>query len=95
MATFLASVTFYLCKTPSALIRLTEEIRTSFASFDEITATRALQLSYLQAVIAEGLRIFPPGSQGFPRTCPGANIDGIWIPQGVSRNSIKDQCDRY
>ncbi len=35
-------------------------------------------------MIHEGLRIFPPGSQGFPRTSPGLSIDDYWIPEGVS-----------
>jgi cytochrome P450 len=43
-----------------------------------------MQLPYLQAVISEGLRVYQPGSQGFPRLSPGAMIDGHWVPKGVS-----------
>ncbi|KAG8162636.1 hypothetical protein KVR01_007114 [Diaporthe batatas] len=83
VATFLAAVTYLLLKNPSTYSRLQKEIRDRYKNADEITAMSAQQLPYLQAVISEGLRIYPPGSQGFPRTCPGATIDGHWVPQGV------------
>ena len=84
MATFLAGMTFFLLKNKSAYRKLRDEIRGRYQALDEITAMSAQQLPYLQAVIAEGLRIFPPGSQGFPRLSPGASIDGYWVPKGVS-----------
>ncbi|KAK3946263.1 putative cytochrome P450 [Diplogelasinospora grovesii] len=81
--TFLSSVNFYLLKNPGAYRRLTREIRERFARYEDINSTAAQQLPYLQAVINEGLRIYPPGSQGFPRVSPGATIDGHYIPRGV------------
>ena len=63
--------------------KLTTEIREAYASYDEINATKAMQLPYLQAVINEALRIHPPGSQGFPRVSPGTEIGGFWVPKGV------------
>ncbi|KAI0396358.1 cytochrome P450 [Xylariaceae sp. FL0594] len=83
VATFLASATYYLLNTPSALSRLQREIRTAFASYEEINATRAQQLPYLQAVVAEGLRMHPPGSRGFPRVSPGVQIAGHYVPPGA------------
>lgn len=83
VATFLAATTFYLLKSPDSYLRAREEVRKRFANYDCINATFAQQLPYLQAVISEGLRIYPPGSQGFPRISPGVMIDGHWIPQGV------------
>ncbi|KAI0550320.1 putative cytochrome P450 [Xylaria curta] len=83
IATFLASVTYYLLNTPAVLTQLQTEIRTAFESYDEINATRAQQLPYLQAVIAEGLRMHPPGSRGFPRVSPGTQISGFYVPAGV------------
>ncbi|KAF5027086.1 hypothetical protein F66182_798 [Fusarium sp. NRRL 66182] len=83
VATFLAGMTYFLIKTPRAYQKLRDEIRGRYKSRDEITALSASQLPYLQAVISEGLRIYPPGSQGFPRTCPGAKIDGNWVPKGT------------
>ena len=84
VSTFLAATTYYLCKTPIAYQKLQNEIRGRYQSYQDIDAASALQLPYLQAVIQEGLRIFPPGSQGFPRTSPGVMIDNHWIPAGVS-----------
>lgn len=84
MATFLAAITFYLLKELKAYNKLREEIRSQFRSYDDICAVSAQQLPYLQAVIKEGLRIYPPGSQGFPRISPGVSVDGYWVPEGVS-----------
>jgi cytochrome P450 len=84
IATFFAGVTYFLLKNPKAYQKLRDEIRTNFKSLDSITATFAMQLPYLQAVISEGLRVYQPGSQGFPRLSPGAIIDGHWVPKGVS-----------
>jgi cytochrome P450 len=43
------------------------------------------QLPYLDAVIKEGLRCFPPIPMSFPRYVPtgGRSIDGVWIPEGT------------
>ena len=83
VAAFLAAVTFYLCKSPSAMRKLHREIRSHFDKYGDIVSSRALQLPYLQAVISEGLRIYPPSPQGLPRTSPGAVVDGVWVPPGV------------
>ena len=82
-ATFLASVTAFLLQMPHTYQKLRNEIRGAFKAYKEIDATRALKLPYLQAVISEGLRIHPPGSQGFPRLSSGALVDGHWIPKGA------------
>ena len=83
VATFLAATTFYLVRDSIAYSRGQNEIRSRFATYESIEATAAQQLPFLQAVINEGLRIYPPGSQGFPRLSPGASIDGHWVPPGV------------
>lgn len=84
VATFLAAVTYYLCKSPVSLKKLQQEIRDRYQSYDQIDAISAQHLPYVHAIISEGLRIYPPGAQGFPRTSPGAMVDGYWIPKGVS-----------
>lgn len=83
IATFFAAVTYYLLTTPEAYGKLRMEIRARYKSYDEIDSTTAQQLPYLQAVISEGLRMYPPGAQGFPRVCPGAMIDGQYVPAGA------------
>ncbi|KAI0179440.1 cytochrome P450 [Hypoxylon sp. FL1284] len=83
VATFLSAVTYHLVNNPSTLQKLATAIRDEFATYDSITSRQAQQIPYLQAVISEGLRIYPPGSQGFPRISPGATIDGHWVPKGA------------
>lgn len=83
VATFLATITFYLLKEQQAYDKLRDEIRSHFRSYEDICAVAAQQLPYLQAVIKEALRIHPPGSQGFPRVSPGVLVDGHWVPAGV------------
>lgn len=83
VATFLAATIYYLLKTPDVYTAMRKEVRDRFSTYESINATSAQQLPYLQAVISEGLRIYPPGSQGFPRLSPGFAIDGEWIPRGV------------
>ncbi|CAI7653290.1 unnamed protein product [Penicillium pancosmium] len=83
VATFLAAATFYLLRGSVAYERLKDEIRGKFKTYKEIDHVSAQALPYLQAVISEGLRIYPPGSQGFPRVSPGASIDGVWVPAGT------------
>ncbi|KAF9776196.1 hypothetical protein IL306_005670 [Fusarium sp. DS 682] len=85
VATFLAGTTYYLLKYRENGVwdKLCQKVRDHFKTYEEINAASAQQLPYLQAVISEGLRIYPPGSQGFPRISPGTDIDGHWVPQGT------------
>lgn len=85
VSTFLGAVTYYLTTHPDCCRKLKEEIRTRYGRYDEINATTAQQLPYLQAVINEGLRIYPPGPQGFPRVSPGTVIADHWVPKGVRK----------
>lgn len=43
------------------------------------------QLPYLDAVVNEGLRVFPAIPMSLPRVVPlgGRNIDDVWVPQGT------------
>ena len=83
VSTFLAGTTFFLLKHPPTLQMLVDEIRGRFNSYEEIDAQIAQRLPCLQAVINEGLRMYPPGSQGFPRVSAGFELHGIFIPAGV------------
>ncbi|KAK1485013.1 BCL4p [Colletotrichum cuscutae] len=73
----------HLLRNPACLLKLQAEITAEFSSFEEINATAARQLPYLQAVISEGLRLYAPGSQGFPRLSPGMNVGDIYVPAGA------------
>ncbi|ETS87895.1 hypothetical protein PFICI_01723 [Pestalotiopsis fici W106-1] len=82
-ATFLGAVTYFLLKSPETLAKLQHEVRTEFSTYDQINGDTATSLPYLEAVIEEGLRLFPPAAIGLPRECPGAHIDGHWVPEGA------------
>ncbi|KAK7748731.1 hypothetical protein SLS53_000754 [Cytospora paraplurivora] len=82
-ATALSGLTWYLLKNPTCLSKLAEEVHSSFTSLDEITGDTTASLPYLHGCIEEGLRLFPPVAFGLPRDCPGATIDGTYVPEGV------------
>ncbi|KAG8163263.1 hypothetical protein KVR01_006560 [Diaporthe batatas] len=81
-ATSLAGTTWYLLQNQDCLRKLTDEIRGTFKSMDEITGDATARCEYLHGVIEEGLRLFPPVAHGLPRVCPGAMIDGQYVPAG-------------
>ena len=87
-ATLLSGLTYHLLRNPSKLEQLTNEIRGAFVSEDLITIERLQRLNYLHACIEEGLRMYPPISNGLPRIVPppGAEIGGVDVPaQVISR----------
>ncbi|KAK1991926.1 cytochrome P450 [Colletotrichum falcatum] len=83
LTNILTSALFYLCKTPRALDRLTEEIREAFISYSDIRAERLQTTRYLNAAINEAMRIHTNAAFGLPRYSPGAIVDGEYIPKGV------------
>ncbi|KAH8201463.1 hypothetical protein TruAng_004387 [Truncatella angustata] len=82
-ATLLAGATYFLLRNPATLSRLQMELRDTFKDYDKITGDSTAMLPYLNAVIEESLRLFPPSSLGLPRICPGTAIDGRYIPAGT------------
>lgn len=56
-ATQLSGTTFYLLKNPDAYNKVVSEIRSEFASEDEITLTRVNELKFMRAVFDEGFRM--------------------------------------
>jgi len=83
--TLLSAVTYFLCKYPEVLHKLTDEIRSSFKNEDEITIFSVNSLKYELAVLEEALRNFPPAPNGGPRIVPpeGVIINGTWVPGGT------------
>ncbi|KPM43740.1 Isotrichodermin C-15 hydroxylase [Neonectria ditissima] len=84
-ATVLSAVTFYLCTHPDVLAKLADEVRSSFASEDEIDFSSVNGLKYLLAVLDETMRMFPPVGSSIPRKCQpnGDTINGQFIPGGT------------
>ncbi|CAK1358781.1 unnamed protein product [Cercospora beticola] len=84
-ATILSGITYYLLTNPSKMSRLIEETRSKIRNEDEIGIERLQGLPYLNAVIEEGLRMYPSISYCLARkTPPGAPtfIDGREVPAG-------------
>ncbi|KAL8677773.1 MAG: hypothetical protein Q9186_005832 [Xanthomendoza sp. 1 TL-2023] len=88
-STFLGGATYNLLQNPECLRRLQSEVRAAFQTADEITL-RAVStpglLLYLDAVIQESLRCFPPLPTALHRVVghAGAIIDGNYIPKDIS-----------
>ncbi len=84
-STALAAVLFGLLKSPAALRKVTEEIRSSFDAEGDITVASTTGLHYLVAVIYEGMRLGPPSAITPPRVIPrgGEEICGRLVPGGV------------
>ncbi|KAF2169989.1 hypothetical protein M409DRAFT_64381 [Zasmidium cellare ATCC 36951] len=84
-ATLLSGAIFFLTTHPSHLTRLTNLIRTTFASHTSITSLSLTpnKLPYLHAILQETLRMYPPGANQFTRRTPpdGAVIDGHFVPR--------------
>lgn len=84
--TFLSGTTWFLLKNPTTYKKLVDEIRSSFNSEEDITIANLSHLKYLNAVIQEGLRVYPPVPSSMPRSIPdgGAMVCGRWLPGGTS-----------
>ncbi|KAI9685123.1 MAG: hypothetical protein M1822_004710 [Bathelium mastoideum] len=85
-ATALSCITYYLLRDPKITQSLQREIRTAFKSYDDISASSTASLKYLNAVVNEGMRIYPPLPFALPRVVPqgGEMVDGQFIPPGAS-----------
>lgn len=86
-ATVLSGVVFKLLLNPDVHSRLIAEIRSTFATSDDINiaSTTIGSLPYLDAVLQEGLRIYHPAPLFAGRIAPsgGDTIAGIYLPAGT------------
>ncbi|OIW22978.1 putative cytochrome P450 monooxygenase [Coniochaeta ligniaria NRRL 30616] len=85
-ATLLTGVTYLLLSNPDTFRKLTDEVRSSFKSDDEITLLSVGSLTYMFACLNEALRVYPPVAGGMPRSTPNgeATIDGYVVPKDTS-----------
>lgn len=85
-ATLLSGVTYLLLSNPETLRKVTDEVRSSFSSDDEITLLSVGGLTYMLACLNEALRVYPPVAGGMPRSTPNgeATVDGHVVPKDVS-----------
>jgi cytochrome P450 len=82
-ATALSGIVYYLSKNPDCMVQLQKEVAGAFTSYDNIKGNSAAKLPYLNAVIEEGLRLYPPVAFGLPRVSPGAIVSGHYVPTGT------------
>lgn len=95
-ADLLSGLAYLLLTHPDKMRQLTSEVRAAFTNDTEMTLERLQALTYLNACIDEGLRMFPPVPGGLSRvTQPGRPtlIDGHMVPEGVC-SSIDQQYRR-
>ncbi|KAI1289085.1 cytochrome P450 [Xylaria venustula] len=85
-ATAMSTVTFYLLKNPKIMMKLQNEIRSTFNSASAINNATTTPLRYLDAVCREAMRMYPPLPFALPRLVPkgGDTIDSQWIPGGTA-----------
>lgn len=82
-STAMTGLMVYLMTKSDVFTKLAYEVRTSFQSYEDITGANAAKLPYLNGVIQEGLRLFPPVPEGMSRVSPGAEVDGVFVPAGA------------
>ncbi|PLN79965.1 cytochrome P450 monooxygenase [Aspergillus taichungensis] len=85
-ATALSGVTFFLLNNPDKLERVVNEVRSAFASPEDISFVNINQLPYLLACLNEALRMYPPIPDAFPRNTT-SNVE-ILLDQPVPPNTI-------
>lgn len=86
VATVLTGTIFYLMQHPEIKRKLTDEVRTTFRTEDEINAQSVARLPYMLACLDETNRIYPTILTGQAVIVPpeGDVVGKDWIPGGVS-----------
>ncbi len=79
---------YLLCKHPSTQQRLREELRTQLPAITdpstEISSTDIDRLPYLNAVLQETMRLFPPVPLTMRETAIDTTVQGSFIPRGTT-----------
>ena len=86
-ATVLSGATYLLATHKEIFGKLAEEVRTRFNHEDEIDLLTVQRLDYMNAVIRESMRVYPPVPTALPRMSPPEGYtlrDGRYIPPNVS-----------
>lgn len=83
----LSAAFFYLAKRPDIQAKLTQEILSTFSSYDEIkSGSKLLSCKYLTAFLQEAMRMTPPVSAEPSREVlpGGTTVSGHYIPEGLN-----------
>ena len=94
-ATTLCAISFYLCKNQDASQKVRQEIDTVIHREEEICYEMTRNLPYLNAVIKEALRLYPPTPVGLPRRVvskDGTFVGDFFVPKDVSTTFSRSQC---
>ncbi|KAJ5153956.1 uncharacterized protein N7500_009395 [Penicillium coprophilum] len=85
-ATLLSGCLFYLCSTPHVMSQLVAEIRSTFKKESDMTFRSVENLKYMNAVIEESLRMYPPFVTSLSRVVPkgGAIVNGHFVPEDTT-----------
>ncbi|KAI0188626.1 isotrichodermin C-15 hydroxylase [Xylaria flabelliformis] len=73
-ATMITGTVYLLVTNPSVLSKLTESIRSNFPNESDLTNSRLKQHEYLDCVLKEGLRLYPPTPDKLFRTTKGRSV---------------------
>ncbi|KXX76593.1 Cytochrome P450 67 [Madurella mycetomatis] len=82
----LSGIFFYLTGNPRCMDKLTNEIRTTFASAEDIVhGPKLFSCEYLKACVDEGMRLTPAGPCELPREVleGGILVNGEYFPPGT------------
>ncbi|PLB53864.1 benzoate 4-monooxygenase cytochrome P450 [Aspergillus steynii IBT 23096] len=79
----LCAAIYFVLTHPEAHAKLVRELQASFSGADDMSGEAVQNLPYLNAVITEALRLYPPVPLGGPRVSKGAYVDGTYIPEGT------------
>ncbi|KAK1657049.1 cytochrome P450 [Colletotrichum godetiae] len=84
-ATAIRATLLHLITNPRVLATLRAEIERFRPSWPVVKEAEARQMTYLQAVIKEGLRIFPPVVGQMSKEVPkgGDTFKGVYLPEGT------------
>ena len=96
-ATALSGITFFILTHSHVHVRLVNEIRKTFKSVVDITLASSNDMEYLEAVISETLRLYPPVAITLPRRVPsgGETIDGQYVPEATTVGVNHFSCFRH
>lgn len=83
----LCAAIYFVLTHSAAHEKLKNELDSAYSSTADIN-DQVQKLPYLNAVITEALRLYPPVPVGGPRVSPGGYVDGTYIPAGVGYLSL-------
>ena len=84
-ATLLSVTVYQLCKHPEIMDRLVKEVRSTFKHESDVHLGTIENLPYMDAIMEEGLRLYPPVPMQPSRVAAGGGmVCGRFVPDGVS-----------